>query len=252
MFTYLNRLRNHKGFTLIEVVIVVAIVGIMSAVAVPNAIASQRRAEGQRHNEHARSFYFALQQTLISVTEFDNTPHEFTWSDNGRVSGTNSLVSSNNNFWFYVVVNDDGIDVNASVMAFAARNTPTFTGTIAANNVSSFNFLMNQLRGFMPLGTPTGSYWAMVDSNFRVIVTYYSRFGTNTDTAANFSNASSTQDNRITDNNPSLIFGAFPHYNAFTTGSVTPRSGSSGGTNGSNRYSSTWWGDGTAATIPGA
>jgi len=56
MFTYLCKIRNKKGFTLTEVIIVISIVAVLSAVAVPSMIAYQRRADAQRQNDTQELF----------------------------------------------------------------------------------------------------------------------------------------------------------------------------------------------------
>ena len=90
MFTYLNKQRSKKGFTLVELIVVVCVVAIMTAVSVPNFINSQRSAEGSKSNEHARSFYHAVQNTLVNAMEDDNTEAEFMLSLGIDDSGANN------------------------------------------------------------------------------------------------------------------------------------------------------------------
>jgi prepilin-type N-terminal cleavage/methylation domain-containing protein len=56
--------RKMKGFTLIELIIVVAIIGIMTAVGVPNLINSLQRSKINSANSQARSIYKAAQTVL--------------------------------------------------------------------------------------------------------------------------------------------------------------------------------------------
>lgn len=44
----LLRLRNRRGFTLVEIMIVVAIIALLAAIAVPNFLRARKRAQGTR------------------------------------------------------------------------------------------------------------------------------------------------------------------------------------------------------------
>jgi type IV pilus assembly protein PilA len=164
MLKYLQRSRNKKGFSLVELIVVISIIAIMSAVAIPNAIAYNRRAEGRSQNAHATAFYFALQQTLLNLLEYDHSPDEFRWGGNLRTefSGTE---------YFHVYYtketgpNDTGLKRGSG-------------GTNVTDDTAepSFRLFINQLDKYMAGAEQEGYYYAIFDGGFRVVVAYYSKF----------------------------------------------------------------------------
>jgi prepilin-type N-terminal cleavage/methylation domain-containing protein len=250
MLKYLQKAKAKKGFTMVEMVVVIGVIAIMAAVAVPNFLQSQRRAEGLRHNEVATTFYMSLQQTLLNVMEFDCTDFEFSWTDGvgaarNRVSGTNPLsASTTEHFMLHIVRNAEG--VVSAVMALGAgvftdfdvTAQATFDGTaFAGTNANDFRDFMRVLNGYMK-NMNEGSYYAMVDTNFRVVVAYYSKFGT----LATVRTETLQRTNRIANTN----FGAFPVQYTLTGGfSCTPVGDTRCG--GHNRVAGTAW---FAATDP--
>ena len=70
----LQKLRNNsKGFTLIELMIVIAIIGILAAIAIPNFIAYRNKAYCSRAESDANSITAAVAD-YFSIPAHDSTP----------------------------------------------------------------------------------------------------------------------------------------------------------------------------------
>ena len=63
----LSKLRNKKGFTLIELMIVVAIIGILSAIAIPNYLGMQKKAKRRAIMEASASARAELHSWMATV-----------------------------------------------------------------------------------------------------------------------------------------------------------------------------------------
>ncbi len=113
----IQKLRGQKGFTLIELMIVIAIIGILAAIAIPNFISYRDKAycsyaEGDAQNILAGiSCYFSEPQNTTFVNGIDNlvgatadTTCKVTLNGTGDTKNT-ATVTENDNV-FTVVVTD--------------------------------------------------------------------------------------------------------------------------------------------------
>jgi len=99
----LQKLRgNSQGFTLIELMIVIAIIGILAAIAIPNFIAYRNKAFCTRAEADAGGIEAAIAD-YFSVPDWVNTPtlgqlnngkgYTLSGTNTGTVSGANSSIN---------------------------------------------------------------------------------------------------------------------------------------------------------------
>ncbi len=69
MKVILQKLNNRKGFTLIELMVVIAIIGIISAIAIPNFLAFKRKQEASK-----KTIEPAVQHEAKALYEKESNP----------------------------------------------------------------------------------------------------------------------------------------------------------------------------------
>ncbi|MEG1474426.1 MAG: prepilin-type N-terminal cleavage/methylation domain-containing protein [Longicatena sp.] len=85
--------RNKKGFTLVEIIVVLVVMGILLAIAVPSVMGYVTKAKEQRYIAEARNGYLGAQTYLIREVASGNTNNDQLQADIGMRTILNEIGS---------------------------------------------------------------------------------------------------------------------------------------------------------------
>lgn len=114
--------KNQKGFTLIELIVVIAIIGILAAMLVPSMTGYLKRARETRFTADARTFYTAAQAAVTSIEGQD-----------GKITSPITQADEKEG-------NKKVVDEIKSLMGATAINGVTYKITVSEGAVTAFTF----------------------------------------------------------------------------------------------------------------
>lgn len=206
MIPMIGRLKAKKGFTIIELIVVVAIIGILIAMVVPAIMYDNRPAKGK---VLAKNAFYTVQDAMTSLKS----------SSPKALDNCQTLFDEENSFVvFYAnisaagTISESGVLKNRTKVKFA--DVPTQFSISNADQKTDFNKMMSKVQTAIQeytesLDSMTGTLFIAVDSGFRVQMAYWTEITTE-GTIAKSSTISVRSDDMYTIGGMDYYFVSFP------------------------------------------
>lgn len=133
----MRKMKNSKGFTLMEMLIVVAIIAVLVAIAIPTFTASLNKARVATDEANIRSGYASFMATLLTADE-DKVPAEnevYVLQKDGSVAKQADTTNNTNPYECVGKQTDDTLEIaGQKVGAWGEKYTVTYKVTSKADD----------------------------------------------------------------------------------------------------------------------
>ena len=178
MISKINRLRAKKGFTMIEMIVIIAIIGILTSIVVATMSYDRKPTIGKGL---AKDLFYVAQDAVASI-EVSN-PHAFDdYTAGGKRAGIYARVDAGGNITEIHTLSigafsgSSGPDYDiGAALSLTTPQTVTHDGTKEDDFKSYQNKMVQAITNYLVTkDTMEGGYYVMFDSNFRVLAAYWS------------------------------------------------------------------------------
>lgn len=159
-----------RGFTLIEVIVVIAIIGILAMLLVPNMLGYVKKSKISQFNANAKTVFSGAQ---LAITDTYNgggqfTPGEIfvnsadgdgqcTGQSGGEICDITDYVGENFRGYFGFVMDSSGTGASYALWSDHPLATSDFTGMLSLNDVKNHFNSNSKPMGCHPLKTDQGT-----------------------------------------------------------------------------------------------
>lgn len=159
----IQQLKAKKGFTLVELIIVIAIIGVLLALAVPALMSNDRPTAGKGY---AKDFYYAA-QTYASRKHL---------AGEGTLSGDHIVASAGNSIILYaeVAAGEKGQITDATCgLAVSGTGQTALEDITDANQQKFVEGFMRMINERLTETSYDGTFYVVIDDHYRVSAAYW-------------------------------------------------------------------------------